>query len=124
MSAFSHSGSVYFARCGQYVKIGYCSGDLSARLRHLPRGVICPDDLDRSRPVELIHEIPGCVIRDERRIHGLFAAYREAGEWFRYDARFIWHLSRLRYVTYAETLLNARRYRAALKAARARQAAA
>lgn len=124
MSAVSNQGVVYFAACGQYVKIGYSSGDLATRLKSLPRGVICPEDLDDSQPVVLIRTIPGCLIRDERRLHGLFAKYRVAGEWFRYDARFIRHLHRLQYVTYKQMLANLRQARADLKRARARKAAA
>ena len=115
MSAYVHQGVVYFAACGQYVKIGYSSGNLEARLKALPRGVLCPSDLDATRPIELIHAIPGCVMRDERRLHGLFDAYRVEGEWFRFDTAFAEHLSLLQYVTYKQSLINFRRARAELR---------
>lgn len=124
MSAHNNEGVVYFAVCGRYVKIGYSSGDLEKRLKSLPRGVICPADLDSTAPIELVHAIPGCLVRDERRIHGLFAAYRAEGEWFHYNARFIHHLGRLQYVTYKQGLANFRRARAELRRRHYRRAAA
>lgn len=124
MTVVGNQGVVYFAACGNYVKIGYSSGNLETRLKYLPRGVICPDDLDQSQPVVPIQTISGCLVRDERRLHVLFDRYRAAGEWFRYDAQFMRHLHRLQYVPYKQICANERRARAAIKKARARRAAA
>ena len=117
MSAYTHSGVVYFAVAGKYIKVGYCAGDLRTRLKQLVggRGVITPDDYDIAAPIQLVGTIPGCVIRDERRLHGLLAAHHVAGEWFRYDSAFLDHMLSMRYVTYRETLLHFRHARAELK---------
>lgn len=117
MSAYSHSGHVYFVIQGGFVKIGYTSQPIEARLRSLRCGdrLIRPAGLDRLLPVNLLHTIPGCVIRDERRMHGLFAAHHEVGEWYRLSPAFLRQLAGLKYVTYRETLLNFRHARADLK---------
>lgn len=117
MAAYTHRGHVYFAACGAYVKIGYTSAPVANRLVSIRNGdrLIRPDDLDRRLPVALIHKIPGCVMRDERRIHGLFAAHHVVGEWYALTPAFLRHLAGLRYITYRETCLNFRRARADLK---------
>jgi hypothetical protein len=122
MSAYTHRGHVYFIACGPYVKIGYTSQPVEKRMQHLlsRSKLTCPDDLDRNDPLWLVHSIPGCVMRDERRIHGLFAAHRVAGEWFRFDVEFVKHLADLEYVTYAEGLLHFRRARADFKSSPSR----
>lgn len=118
MSAYTHRGHVYFATCGDYVKIGYSSQAVGKRLQSLATPasrIIRPDDLDRSQPIGLLHVIPGCVIRDERRLHDLFAAHHVIGEWYRLDAAFLDHLDGLVYRTYRESLADLRRVRRELK---------
>lgn len=117
MSAYPHQGVVYFAATRDYVKIGYTAADVHRRLAYMfgGRGVKCPAELDRSTPLRLIYEIPGCVIRDERRVQGLFAAHHVEGEWFRHDTAFLNQLGRLEYVTYKEGLMAFRHARAELK---------
>lgn len=110
MSAYMHRGTVYFATCGSYVKIGY-SCNVKARLHALrTKKSDAPADLRPKAPLQLLHTIPGCIMRDERRIHGLFEAHRAVGEWYRLDEAFLRHLAGLDYVTDAEVL---RRFRAA-----------
>lgn len=115
MSAHSHSGTVYFAACGKYVKIGYTTMPVEKRLASLPGGVIVPDDLDPNDGIWLLHSIPGCVMRDEARLHGLFHAHRAVGEWFLMTPGFLQHLDALEYVPYKVILLRLRRARAALR---------
>lgn len=117
MSAHIHRGRVYFVACGKYVKIGYSSGDLGRRLAGLAggRGVRCPEDFDGAQPLNLIHVIPGCVMRDERRLHGLFAAHRATGEWYHLSEAFIEQLGGLQFVTDYEVLRNFRDARRELK---------
>lgn len=130
MSAYSHSGRVYFVAAGDYIKIGYTSAPIGNRLHSLANEVksstrvTLPAGLDRSARLRLIVAIPGCVMRDEKRLHSLFAAHRVAGEWFRYDEAFVGQFDRMQYVTYAESLLYFRRARAELKRATVLEAAA
>ena len=126
MSAFTHhQGVVYFVTCGQYVKIDYCSGDLKRRIKVMLRGrLTLPHDIDESQPLVLIHTIPGCIGRDEKRIHALFARHHVIGEWFRYDLAFVRHLANLDYVTDREVLARFRHARRELKKARTRQVVA
>lgn len=124
MSAFAHQGVVYFVACGEYVKIGYCSGDLERRIAGMLRGrLVVPHDIDETQPLVLIHTIPGCIGRDEKRIHRLFAAHHVIGEWFRYDLAFVRHLAGLDYVTDREVLSRFREARRELKKARAQRVA-
>lgn len=124
MSAYTHQGVVYFATCGRYVKIGYSAGNLEKRMDIMfKRRLIIPADIDTTQPVQVLHTIPGCIMRDERRLHGLFAAHHAIGEWFHLTPAFLLHLTRLEYVTDAEVLRRFRRARAELKRARLRQAA-
>jgi hypothetical protein len=121
MSYAATRSFVYFARCGEYVKIGF-SHDPEQRLKCLQSSVhrgsgIVPDDIDRNRPLELIHLIPGCRMRDERIIHGLFHMHAAAGEWFRYDLAFQRHLAALDYITCHERQLAIRDARAAARLA-------
>lgn len=115
MSAYSHSGHVYFAACGRYVKIGFTSQPVEARLATLPGKIIVPDDLDAADGVWLVTSIPNCVIRDERRLHGLFAAYHVKGEWYDMTPAFLNQLAGMEYVPYKVILLRLRRARAALR---------
>lgn len=112
--------SVYFARCGRYVKIGFAD-DPARRIRHLFDGkLICPEDIDCAQRVELLHTIPDCRIRDERLIHSLFAAHHVAGEWFRFDLAFVRHLAGFQYVTDRARLRQAFLFRRELKKSRLR----
>lgn len=121
MSGFPNQGVVYFAACDRFVKIGYSSGDIGARMRHMfSSSLIVPADLDRRKPLEVLRTIPGCLIRDERRIHGLFAAHHEAGEWYRMSLPFLRQMQSLDYVTEKEIRLRFRRARADLKKSRLR----
>lgn len=127
MSAYTHSGQVYFITQGQYVKIGYTSTHIAHRLVSLKQKtsrLVVPVDLDRDQPLQVLHTIPGCIMRDERRIHDLFAAHHVIGEWYALTPAFLRHLQRLRYVTDREVLANFRAYRRAYKQAAARRAAA
>ena len=75
--------SVYFARAGEYLKIGY-SKDPRQRIRTLRchKDSIRPTGLDDAAPVELVAVIDGN--RDtERILHRVFAGLRECGEWYR-----------------------------------------
>jgi hypothetical protein len=109
------SGHVYFAACGKYVKIGFTSAPVAKRIASLPGKCRTPADFDPADTVWLLDSIPGCVMRDERRLHDLFAAHRAAGEWHYMSPAFLSQLSELRYVTYAEELANLRRVRADLR---------
>lgn len=118
MSAYTHHGVVYFAARGRHVKIGYTSKPVQHRLEQLRKNeTIAPADLDLTQELHLIYLITDCVMRDERRLHGLFAAHRAAGEWFHLNDAFIDHLAGLRYVTYKQGLLNLRRAKAEIKRA-------
>jgi len=115
MSAYIHRGHVYFAAAGKYVKIGYTSQPVQKRIASLPGKVAVPDDFDPADTIWLMRAIPGCVIRDERRLHGLFAHHSAIGEWFHLTPALLDQLERLQYVTYKQTLLNLRRARAEIR---------
>lgn len=115
MSAYPHRGHVYFAACGKYVKIGYTATSPQQRVLRLPGKLIVPDDFDPADTIWLMHSISGCVMRDERRLHGLFARHQAVGEWFHLTPSFLEQLQRLEYVTYAQTLLHLRHARAELR---------
>lgn len=110
--------SVYFARCGKYAKIGFADNP-EQRVRRLFNAghLVCPEDIDRTQPVELLHTIPDCRIRDERIIHALFERYRVAGEWFEFSLPFLHHLAGLRYQTDRDRARHAVLVRAELKKA-------
>lgn len=65
-------GSIYFARCGEAVKIGF-----SARPAHRLRDL----QIGSAEPVELIGWMPGSPAV-ERLLHHRFASLRIRGEWF------------------------------------------
>lgn len=117
MSAHSHSGHVYFAACGKYVKIGFTSQVVKKRIASLPGKIKLPADFDRADTVWLMHSIPGCVMRDESRLHGLFLRHHAEGEWFNLTLAFIAQLADLEYLTYREERLAMRRARADLRRA-------
>jgi hypothetical protein len=66
-------GHIYFARCGDRVKIGFAS-DVPHRIRTLQIG--CPD------PITVLLLYPA-TRRDEATLHKRFKKYRQRGEWFR-----------------------------------------
>lgn len=69
------SGQIYLVKRGSLVKIGF-SKKLSNRMRGL--------ELAGGVKLILLASAPG-EPEDERRLHRLFAAYREIGEWFRIE---------------------------------------
>lgn len=102
---------VYFARCGQYVKIGFSSWP-EHRVKNLLNGSVhLPADLDRSQPVELIQVIGDCISRDERDLHKMFAEFRVEGEWFRASEVFMHRVMTLDYTTVRVQRLERRRQR-------------
>ena len=66
-------GSIYFARCLDFVKIGFTSGDPEARVKNL--GVANPHD------VTLLFSMYGNV-EFEARLHEQFSEHHHRGEWF------------------------------------------
>lgn len=68
-------GTIYFVKCASFVKIGF-TRSLSTRLETLAMGL--PEC-----PVLLLSK-PGNV-REERRLHAKFQAYRTHREWFRLE---------------------------------------
>lgn len=115
MSAHSHSGSVYFAACGKYVKIGFTSKPPAKRIASLPGKVKVPADFDRADTIWLMRSIPGCVMRDESRMHSLFLRHHAEGEWFNLTPSFLAQLTGIQYVTYHEERRAMRRARADLR---------
>ena len=116
MSARRRDGHVYFAACGKYVKIGHTAKATAAeRIKSLPGRIKVPADFDPADTIWLMHSIPGCVIRDERRVHDLFAAHRVEGEWFYMSRAFLAQLAGLRYVTYYDETCALRTARAELR---------
>ena len=65
---------IYFVRCGDYIKIGSCSSDLSMRL----------SDLQIGNPEKIILEafIPGDR-KKEKWIHRQLRKFKVRGEWFK-----------------------------------------
>lgn len=125
MSAYTHSGLVYFVACGSYVKIGYTSTSIEKRLVSLRSNrIIIPDDLDRGDPLEVLRLIPGCIMRDEHRIHVLFERHHAIGEWYHLTPAFLVQLQRLDFVTDREILWNFREQRRLFKKAKALRSAA
>lgn len=115
MSAYAHSGAVYFAACGKYVKIGFTTQSSAKRIKSLPGRIRVPADFDAADSIWLMHSIPGCVMRDESRLHGLFLRHHAEGEWFNLTPTFLEQLTGLDYVTYREERLSLRRARAQLR---------
>ena len=83
--------SVYFARVGRYVKVGY-SRNPAQRIRQIQRAnLVAPEDLDRSAPVELLRVIPGNSLH-ETEAHCALAEFHAAGEWFHAEPELLAHL--------------------------------
>lgn len=76
LSVGASLGTVYFVKCGDFIKIGVAENDLDRRLRNLQ----CANPL----PLELIATCAGGY-RKERAFHKQFAALRVRDEWFRFD---------------------------------------
>lgn len=97
--------AVYFAKVGDYVKIGFAS-DVHKRTKSLLNGdrLIVPADLDKTLPVELILVIPFCRMRDERNMQLIFARHWVVGEWFQWSPEFAYQMRTMRFVTHAERL--------------------
>lgn len=96
--------AVYFARVGDYIKIGF-SSDPAKRLRDLQRStpsLIVPPDFVPSADAALELVIPFCRMRDERNLHLLFARHWSGyGEWFRWSPEFRYQMQTMRFVTEA-----------------------
>lgn len=91
--------TIYFAKMGEWIKIGYTAGEASKRIAQLQTG--------QPQKIELIGTIEG--ERDaESGLHQEFAEFRGNGEWFKRDAELTtsiaflvenqhpWYFSRLR----------------------------
>ena len=116
MSARFRNGHVYFAACGKYVKIGHTAkAKVADRIKSLPGRIRVPADFDHADTIWLMRSISGCVIRDERRMHDLFAAHHAEGEWFYMSPAFLAQLASLQYVTYYEETCALRTARADLR---------
>lgn len=75
--------SVYFARVGDYVKIGF-SDDPVGRSTSVTRLGLRPARIEHGAEVDFIGWIPGDLSR-EAELHARFAAKRTTGEWFILD---------------------------------------
>ena len=76
-------GLVYFAACGEYVKVGF-STDPTKRLSHvLSDFTLIPEGIDRSYTVDLIASFPGTPYH-ERYHHSRISSHRVEGtrEWY------------------------------------------
>lgn len=103
MSGIQRTGTVYFIRVGQFVKIGYAS-DPYKRLESLRRGdskLIYPAEYDRTETPRLILVIPFCSMRDERSLHLLFGNHWAVGEWFHWSPAFAEQMQSMSYVTHS-----------------------
>lgn len=97
--------SIYFARVGDYVKIGFsCNPQRRVKTLHGKGRLRRPEDLDQRIQPELILVIPFCRIRDERNMHLLFARHWVVGEWFRWSPAFDHQMRTMRFVTHAVRL--------------------
>lgn len=104
--------NIYFARVGDYVKIG-SAVNVQRRMKSVltPSRLICPDDLDRTAPIIVVKTVAGCRQRDELNMHLLFAQHWETGEWFHWSPAFRFQMETMRFVTHAERLVLLRRAR-------------
>lgn len=67
---------IYLAKCGDYYKIGFTSGDVSKRISALQTG--------NPIPIQLVGTIPGDQ-KTETALHVRFSEKRVQGEWFTLD---------------------------------------
>lgn len=98
--------SVYFARFGDYVKIGFSSRP-ERRLEQIGRAdkhIAYPADFDHEQPGELVLVIPFCRMRDERNMQLLFARHWVSGEWFRWSPEFRHQMTTMQFVTHGARL--------------------
>lgn len=104
--------AVYFARFGDYVKIGFASNP-AHRVKTMLKGarLIVPEDLGLDTKGEIVLVVPFCTIRDERNMHLLFARHWVIGEWFRWSPEFQYQLRTMRFVTQAARRSDLRRAR-------------
>ena len=104
--------NIYFARVGEYVKIGMAV-NVQRRMACLLSNsrLICPDDLDYTASIVVVKTIPGCRQRDELNMHLLFAQHWVAGEWFRWSPNFRFQMETMQFVTHAERLVLLRKAR-------------
>lgn len=102
MTGCARTGTVYFARVGDFVKIGYASNPYR-RVETLLNGtrLILPEGLDQSIAPSLILVVPFCRVRDERNMQLLFANHWVVGEWFRWSPAFEEQMRGMSFVTYA-----------------------
>lgn len=103
MTGIQRTGSVYFAKVGDYVKIGFASNP-RYRLEHLlvaGSKLIVPADIDRTVAPDLVLVIPFCSMRDERSIQLLFGNHWVVGEWFRWSPAFQRQMRSMSYQTHA-----------------------
>jgi hypothetical protein len=68
--------TVYFVRCGEFVKIGYTSHLVEDKIKSL--AAASPHDF------EILRKTAGGV-KLEKRLHRLFKAQHYRGEWFRFE---------------------------------------
>lgn len=93
---------VYFAKVGDYVKIGFASNPYKRMKSLLTTGsLIVPDDLDRTLVPELILVVPFCRMRDERNMQLLFSNHWVIAEWFRWSPAFRYQMRHMSFVTHA-----------------------
>ena len=107
--------AVYFAKFGEFVKIGFASNPRK-RMEEIGRGrgVKYPADFDYSAPGELIFVLPFCRMRDERNMQLLFARHWVVGEWFRWSPEFRYQMQTMQFVTHDVRLKHLRAARKAL----------
>lgn len=105
--------AVYFARVGDYVKIGFASNPQQRMCSLLGKHcrLIVPEDLDLSATPELIHTVRGCRRRDEQNMQLLFARHWVTGEWFRWSPALRFQMQTMRFVTHADRLKHIRAVR-------------
>ena len=109
--------AVYFARFGDYVKIGFADNPRK-RLKEIAnrasKRLIYPDDFDFSLPGDLVLVIPFCRMRDERNMQLLFANHWAVGEWFHWSPAFRYQMETMRFVPHAVRLKDLRAARRSL----------
>ena len=79
--------SVYFAKSGDYIKIGY-SANPAQRAQSITRLATRPAAIKYKDPVELIGWVPGNMWR-EGVYHAQHIDRRVAGEWFSLDVDYV-----------------------------------
>lgn len=75
--------SVYFARVGRYIKVGY-SANPERRVANLFKSATrysAPRDIDAATPRTLLGYVPG-RLNEERTAHAALRDFRVQGEWF------------------------------------------